>query len=216
MPDTIQFFFWFLGVPAAVVACLLLKFALELIAWHFETATAQCQSRLAGWRMNTNRSSLHQQDNHAFIEWLAARTGTGSSGAGVDQRLVEAQKQAELIRVLVEEEIPKTVLQCVETHRLTAAVAGACHLFEIAYEPDCAGLRAKVIWLLAHTVRYLDAYPLRLDDPRLLHNSIVLRKRALPICRRCPYIQLAVDQAPRLCPTAELVQLRGAEHEAKR
>src|SRR5581483_4197639 len=140
-------------------------------------------------------------------EWLAAKTGRASSG-GVDEALVAAHSQSEMIRALVEEEVPKAVLRCVETHRLMAAVAGSYHLLEIAYEPECHRLRAGVVWLLSHTVRLLEAYPLRLDDARLLHNSIVLRKRALPTCRRCPYIQLSVREAPPLCPTAELVQLQ--------
>jgi hypothetical protein len=117
-----------------------------------------------------------------------------------------------MIRALVEQEVPKAVLRCVETHRLMANITGAYHLFEIAYEPECYRLRVSVVWLLHHTVRLLESYPLRLDDARLLHNSVVLRKRALPTCRRCPYIQLPVHDAPRLCPTAELVQLRGIDH----
>jgi hypothetical protein len=44
-----------------------------------------------------------------------------------------------------------------------------------------------------------------------LHNSVALRKAALPTCRRCPFIERsAAEAAARLCPTAELVQLRGA------
>lgn len=127
------------------------------------------------------------------------------------KELLEAQKQSELIRILVEQEVPKAVLRCVETHRLLAQITGACHLSEIAYEPECYELRAGVVWLLAHTVRLLQVYPLRLDDAKLLHNSLVLQKRALRLSRRCPYIQLSFDQAPPLCPTAELVQIRGDE-----
>jgi hypothetical protein len=43
----------------------------------------------------------------------------------VDETLVEAQRQTELIRILVEEEVPKAALKWVETDRLTAAVSGA-------------------------------------------------------------------------------------------
>ena len=130
--------------------------------------------------------------------------------AAVDEHLVEAHRQAELIRVLVEQELPEAALRCVETHRLVAQVSGASHLSQIAYEPECYQLRAHVVWLLHHTVLFLQAYPLRLKDPRLLHNSVVLRKRALPICRHCPYIQLPAADLPRLCPTAELFHARGA------
>ena len=127
----------------------------------------------------------------------------------VDENLVEAHKQADLIRILVEEEIPKAVNRCLETHRLTAKVTGAYHLSEIAYEADCFKLRAGMVWLLAHTVQFLDRYPLKFDDSRLLHNSIVLRKRALPSCARCGFIKLPADQMNCLCPTAELVQTGG-------
>jgi len=212
MTETVEVLLWFLGIPAGWAAVLLLVFAVEWAVWQAEGATARCQSMLANWRVNSSARWSRQEDNKVFLNWLAGRTGMSSATGAVDETLVEAQQQADIIRALVEEEVPKAVLRCVETHRLTAKVTGACHFFEIAFEPDCYQLRAGVVWLLAHTVEFLQAYPLRLDDPRLLHNSIVLRKRALPTCRRCPYIQLPVDQAPRLCPTAELVQLRGEHH----
>ena len=131
-------------------------------------------------------------------------------GGGVDERLVEAQRQSDLVRALIEEEVPKTILRCVDTHRLLARVSGAFHMSEIAYEIECQQSRAMSVWLLSHTVEFLSNYPLLSEDSRLQHNNIVLRKRALPTCRRCPYIQLAVDQTPRLCPTAELVQVQKA------
>jgi len=91
-----------------------------------------------------------------------------------------------------------------------AKAAGVCHYSEIAYEPECYQLRARVAWLLTHTVEFLESYPLRLDDPRLLHNSILLRRRALPTCRRCPYIRFRTDEAPPLCPTGEIIEIKGA------
>jgi hypothetical protein len=51
--------------------------------------------------------------------------------------LVEAQRQAELIRILIEEELPRAVRSCVEIHRLMATVTGAFHMSEVAYEPQC-------------------------------------------------------------------------------
>jgi len=212
MSDSIQFLLWFLGVPAALVAVVLVMSGVEWAVWQLGSAAAHCQDRLTGWRTAAASQSFQTQDRQEFLNWMAAQTGT-SSGSGVDEALVEAQRQAELIKILVEEELPKAVRRCVDTHRLMATVIGAFHMAEIAHEPECYRLRAATVWLLAHTVSLLQEYPLRQEDTRLVHNSIVLRKRALPTCRRCPYIQLPVDQAPRMCATAELIQLKVGKHE---
>ena len=212
MSDSAQFLLWLFGIPAAVGVCLLLVPIAEWAVWQAGSAAAHCQSKLFGWRMHVTQSSLRQQDDQAFSEWLASKTGEDLGGA-VDGRLLEAQKQAEAIRILIEEELPKAVLRCVDTHRAMAYATGASHMVEVAYEPECYQLRAGAVWLLSHTVRLLASYPLRLDDARLLHNSILLRKRALPTCRRCPYIQLPTHELPRLCPTAQLLQVRVSEHE---
>jgi hypothetical protein len=216
MPDTIQFLLWFLGVPAALVAVVLAVFGVEWAVWHLGSAAAHCHDQLTGWRMTATYRSFQNQDRQEFLNWMAVQAGTASTGSGVDETLLEAQRQADLIRILVEEELPKAVRRCVETHRLMATVTGAFHMSEIAYEPECYQLRAATVWLLSHTVDFFTGYPLRLEDTRLIHNSIVLRKRALPTCRRCPYVQQTVDQAGPLCPTAELVQLRGGKSESIR
>jgi hypothetical protein len=213
MQDLTQFLFWFLGVPAGLIALAVAVSGLEWVALRMEHAATRCQERLALWRAQAAGRSLRQEDRKAFLQWLAAKTGTDQASSQVDNTLIEAQRQSQLIRALVEDELPKAVMRCVETHRVTARVSGAYHMSEIAYEPECYQLRAGVVWLLAHSVEFLESYPLRFDDARLLYNSIVLRRRALPTCRRCPFIQLAVDRAPALCPTAELVQLRGIENE---
>jgi hypothetical protein len=213
MSDTSLFVLWFLGVPAALGLLALMLVSMEWAAVQLTGAAARCQSSIEDWRMNVTAESNQSSERRAFLNWLSVKTGTGPTAKAVDEQLVAAQAQAESIRALIEEEVPKAVLRCVETHRLMAKVTGACHMLEIAYEPECQQLRAQAVWLLRHTVEFLDRYPLRLDDTRLLHNSIVLRKRALPTCRRCPYIQQPVDQAGRLCPTAQLVQLRGVSGE---
>jgi hypothetical protein len=216
MPDSLQFLLWFLGVPAALAVIMLLLVCVEWGYWRIGHAMARCQARFDGWRMRSAEQYSRQEDQRAFLDWLESQTGTSQSSGAVDYELVEAHRQGELIRVLIEHEVPKAVSRCVETHRLMAKVTGAYHYSEIAYEPECYQLRARVVWLLAHGVDFLRTYPLRLSDARLLHNSIVLRKRALPTCRHCPYIELPVDEAPPLCPTAELVQVRNANHESKK
>jgi hypothetical protein len=115
---------------------------------------------------------------------VAARTGAASSGDNIDDRLVEAQQLAEVIRILIEDEIPKAALNCVETHRLMARVTGAYHLSEIAFEPECHQLRTPP----AQQYRPQETSPANVS--------------------RCPYIQLQTDEAPHLCPTAELVQIK--------
>ncbi len=209
MSDTVIFILWLAGIPIAIAIVMLLGMSVEWAAWQLSSAAARCQSRVEAWRTGVSEATSRIDDHEAFRRWLAAKVGTARTSGAVDEQLVEAQRQAESIRVLIEEEVPKAVLRCVETHRLMARVTGVSHMFEIAYEPECQQLRAGIVWLLVHTVELLEHYPLRHEDSRLLHNSIVLRKRALPNCRRCPYIQVPVDQLPPLCPTAQIVQLRG-------
>ncbi|HZP17926.1 MAG TPA: hypothetical protein VFB00_08180 [Terriglobales bacterium] len=207
MPDTVLFLTWFLGVPILLMIGTLLVFGVEWATWTIGNAAAHCQNWLTGWRIDADARSETQQNHAEFLRWLGTRAGIDRSGS-VDEDLVRAQQQTELIQVLVSEEVPKAVMRCLETHRTMAEVAGVYHLAEIAYEPECYQSRVQIVWLLAHTVEFLQAYPLRTEDERLLYNSIVLRKRALPICRRCPYVHLAADRLPRLCPTAELIQVR--------
>jgi hypothetical protein len=214
MSDTVALLIWFVGAPLLLIIMAALAVCADWTIYQIETFATAYQMKIAGWRMNVTEKSYQMKDREAFLRWLEMKSGTGRFGPSVDEELINAQRQADLIRILIDDEVPKAVLRCVDTHRLTAKIVGAYKMLEIAYEPECYRLRAGTLWLLAHTVQLLEDYPLRLDDERLLHNSIVLRKRAVPTCSKCPYIQLVVDQAPRLCPTAELVQLRGSNHEA--
>ena len=210
MTDTMLFLLWFAGIPVALVAGMLALWSAEWILWQLQTATTRCGDAVAGWRENIAQKTGSAASHRDFLRWAQAQTGEEELGSAVDERLVEAQRQADLIRVLVDEEIPKAVMRCLETHRLMAQVAGAQHFAEVAYEPECYQLRTGSVWILRHTTKLLGSYPLKLEDKRLLHNALVLRKRALPTCIRCPYIQLSVAGAPLLCPTAELIQLKGS------
>jgi len=197
-----QLVVWLLVIPAAAVLAIVLQLVLEWGGWHMQNLMALCQGGIDGWRTRAAHQRFNQQDRAAFLRWLSAKVGT-TTGA-VDETLLEAGRQSELIRILIEDEVPKAVSQCVQTHRLMAQITGASHMAEIAYESECYALRARSVWLLGHTVEFVEDYPLKFDDPRLLHNAILLRKRALPTCRRCPYIQMPVGQLPVLCPTAQL------------
>ncbi len=208
-----DFLLWFFGIPTGLLVIFAITWGLEWVAWRVGLVVDDCGDRLLLWKDTARLRRAQRQDDKYFLHWLHERLGTGNLGNNVDEHLVDAQRQAEVIRPLIEEEVPKAVMRCVEIHRLLAQASGAFHMSEIAHEPECEQSRAMVTWLLAHTVRMLDNYPLRFEDSRLLHNAVVLRKRALPTCRRCPYIQVPADSAPRLCPTAELVQIDRGPHE---
>jgi len=210
MTDTMQFWIWFLGAPVALGFIMLLMSGLKWAEFKIEEFSAHYQDRLSHWRSHATQRSRSKADHEGFLRWVAAQAGTDSRDGRIDHEMVEAQEQAGLIRILVEEEIPKAALRCVDIHRLMAKACGALHYSEIALEPECIQMRHRTVWLLTHTVEFLESYPLRLEDSRLLHNSILLRKRALPTCRRCPYILERIDEAPALCPTAELIEIKGA------
>lgn len=201
---------WFFGIPLALAGIMLLFVCVEWSVVRVEQTTAHWRDHWEAWRMHTADKASRERNHRAFLDWLEAQAGTGQTDGGIDYEIVEAQHQGELIRVFIEHELPNAVSRCLETHRLMAQVTGAHEYNEIAYEPECYTLRAQVVWLLSHGADLIRAYPLRFNDMRMLHNGVLLQKRALPTCQHCPYIELAVHEAPRLCPTAELVQLRSA------
>ena len=145
MTDTFEFLLWFVGIPAGLLVILAITWGLEWIAWQLGSVANRCQDSLTGWRVTANQRSARAQDQRAFMNWLHERSGTGPLGGGVDEVLVEAQRQADLVRALVEEEVPKTVLRCVEIHRLFAQVSGAFHMSEIAHEPECQQSRSMTV-----------------------------------------------------------------------
>jgi len=209
MANSTMVLVWFLGIPAALAAGVFILWALEWIIWNAGSSAAACQDAFNRWRNSAAHKSDEDADEAEFRAWVEAQTGTASNGGRIDQRLVDAQRQSETIRVLVEEEIPKAVMHCVNAHWQMARVTGAHNFSEIAYEPECYRQRGLVVWILTHTTRVLESYPLLQEDQRLLYNSMVLRKRALLTCSRCPFIRLETATAPRLCPTAQLVHIGG-------
>jgi len=209
MTGTTQFLLFFVGIPAVLLVAMLLAAGWDWAIAKVENAMAHYLGTLLSWRVQNAKNVFRKRDSQQFLRWLAGRAHIDLSDSAVDEQLVAAQQQTELIRVLVEQEVPKTVCRCVEVHRLMANATGAHHLSEIAYEPECHQSRTQVIWLLTHTVEFLQAYPLLFEDSRLLHNSVLLRKQALTTCRSCPYIQLPTHNLPPLCPTAALVKPAG-------
>jgi hypothetical protein len=108
------------------------------------------------------------------------------------------------LRRLIYEEVPSAIRRCVKIHRITAFAAGADYIEEIACEPECWGLRERVVDLVEVTTQMIEAYPLLLDDETLMHNLVILRKQILPTCRNCPYLSHVVAEAPLLCPSAQM------------
>jgi hypothetical protein len=209
MSDAMPWLIW-AGVPAALIIIGVLVKCGEWAAGKAEGMAAHFQAQRIARQAQSAGRIMREQESRVFLEWLAARSGTGSVGSGIDDTIVEAQRQSEMIRILIEKELPKAVRRCLETHRLNAKLAGAYHFSEVAYEPENYRLRIGMVWLLDHAVRFIEQYPLLLDDVRLLHNIVVLRRGALASCRHCPLIEWEVKDAPQLCPTAELVQVRDA------
>src|SRR5262245_45320980 len=120
MSSTAQFLLIFVGIPALLLAAVALVAGVEWAAANVESAAARYHQTLEGWRMRKAKTSFVKQDREQFLGWLAQRAHVDLSSAAIDEQLVAAQQQSELIRVLVEHEIPKAVCRCVDTHRLMA------------------------------------------------------------------------------------------------
>ena len=155
------------------------------------------------------RQREQRRSKREFLNWLQTRVNGELDGDQGDELLIEAQRLTPLLRYLLQEEIPDSIRRCNALHRRIALLSGALHMRDIAFEPECLGLRRWMSNLLANTEDLLQQYPLRLrieaDD--LLNASIVVRKSLLPICQRCPYVERTVAAAGERCPAAELIQL---------
>src|SRR5688572_22303669 len=116
MDDQTLFLFWFLGMPTLIVALLLAYWGADWFVWHLEQFGAQFRHRLMAARVKAAERFKRQEDVEMFRRWLAGRTGADQASGQVDQVLVDAQRRSEIIRVLIQEEIPKTVMRCLETH----------------------------------------------------------------------------------------------------
>src|ERR1700681_4004547 len=91
--DVTQFLLWFLGVPAALGAAMLLAYAAEWIVWQVGNVSGRCHVRLTGWRAEATQKSVLEGDRQAFLDWVAARTGGEQLTGTVDDRLIQAQRQ---------------------------------------------------------------------------------------------------------------------------
>jgi hypothetical protein len=194
---------WLLIIPLLALALyvvLLMAVSYARVGhWHLLTALASLEEdfqRGAAW----SAQRLERRAERSRLERRFAMVA-GESG-GVDHGVVEAARQMPIIRQVLDEELPATIVRCVRMHRLAARAVGARHIREIAHEPECAGLRYRVIGLASAAIDALERYPLLVEDETVMANLITLRSRIVPICNRCPYLEHAVADAPLRCPTA--------------
>ena len=99
---------WFFGVPATFVAGILIAWVIEWAVLKTENAAARCQDVVMEWRYATHQKSQQTADRQEFLAWFAARTGTSPMGSTVDDRLVDAQQQAEVWE-RIDSDQPETV-----------------------------------------------------------------------------------------------------------
>ncbi|MBZ5565099.1 MAG: hypothetical protein LAP13_22090 [Acidobacteriia bacterium] len=151
---------------------------------------------------NARQRRYREHRKREFLMWLNAKMGIGETSGFATDQVHEAQKQAPILRRLLKDEIPAMTLRCCKTHRLVGWASEAEYIYEVSGEPECRGLRERMVDLVEASVSMIQQYPFYLDDEILLQNLIVLRKRILPICRECPYLSHAVVEAPLLCPAA--------------
>lgn len=208
MSDLIAAAVWFVCLPVLLLVAMVFSAVAPRVFALIEDGLANFLERNAVWHDARAHHQFHGRAHRHFLRWLAERAAGSASTGDVNPMLVQAHAQSELIKILIEEEIPAAVARCLETHRQFAVITGASHFSAVAYEPDCLQQRAGMVWILSHAADFLDSYPLRLHDATLLQNSLVLRKRALPACRGCRLITWPVRDRSQLCPTAELVQIK--------
>lgn len=179
------------------------------VAWssvtdRLEEAEQDIRERSSGIANRYDRERRRQ----SFMKSLNNQLDDDSAAASLDRGLLRAKKDALFIRRVLQEQFPDAVRLCVCTHRMTALATGVTYIYEIADTPECFALRERVIGLSEACVERISTYPLLLRDPSLIQNLAVLRGRILPICRNCPYLEYRLDQAPLLCPSAEIVGIK--------
>ena len=115
--------------------------------------------------------------------------------------IVEAAVAAQRLTIL-NQQLRKSVSQCLTTHWAVAQGSGAIDMAEAARHPWCRRLRQRVIDLCDLLGTHLERYPLILDAPELIRLQLGIRRIA-PQCIACPYFTTSVSDAPRICPTAK-------------
>src|SRR6266571_3768263 len=116
------------------------------VAWRSFADTLEEAERSMGERSHrvTNRYE-HQRSRQQFMNWFDDSIDGEEPAGALDRDLLKARKETPIIRRLVQEHLPEAVSLCVSTHRLAAIAAGVSYIYEIALDPECFGLRERVI-----------------------------------------------------------------------
>ena len=199
---------WLFLIPLVAVALLFGLLALlwladsgfSYVAWALSTLEEDLQAGVAGVREKLFRRAARKHVERRFAV-AAGATGT------VDHDAVEATKQMPALRRLFDQALPDAVVHCLRLHQKSAGAVGARYIFEVAYEPECYGLRQRVVELGAAAMGMLERYPYLVEDEDLMACLIVLRTEVVPVCSNCPYLQYRLDTAPLLCPTATTLKI---------
>jgi hypothetical protein len=202
---------WVVAIPVVWFAARLLfevlDVAINLIGTAVEAAFNAADDRLQRVSAGAAQRVYKNQRRQAYQEYLKG----SRAAAGVDERVVEAVKQGPQIRRLVFQKLPAAIKSCLCTHRLMAELSDTDHIFQIADEPECASVRSQVVDMAEAAVELLADYPFLIRDRDLLKASLLVRKRILPTCSDCPYLDFRLDQAPTLCPSARLAAITEQE-----
>lgn len=120
----------------------------------------------------------------------------------VDHDAVEAAKQLPIIREAIHQHLPEAIVRCLRTHRLAASAARARYIWEIARQPECVGLRYRVVGLAEAAIDALQRCAMLPELEKDTADLIALRSLIVPICRNCPYLEHETAKAPMRCEAA--------------
>lgn len=193
-----------LFVVAVVLAAYLLLIAILRVMGPLRRAGAYAATGFAA----PFSTVFDEMDREGRLERLEqeVRRALGEQDDWGDQEradIVTAALAAQQINVL-NQNLRKSVAQCLKTHWAVAQGSGATHMSEAARHPLSRHLRQRVMDLSDLLSHKLATYPLLLDSPELIRLHLGLRW--IPAtCATCPYWTTTVADAPRTCPTAKAV-----------
>ena len=181
------------AIPCARTAQQYFKQVLQSLEEDFQSGPIRAAERL-------ERRAAKERWERRFAVAAGAYTA-------VDHDAVEAAKQLPIIREAIHQQLPEAIVRCVRTHRFAARAARTRYIWEIAYQPDCAGRRYRVVGLGEAAIDSLEQCALLPELETDTADLIVLRSLIVPTCRRCPYLEHETAKAPLRCKTAEIANI---------
>lgn len=192
-----------IGLVAYVLVCYLRDRWLQFCEEVDELIVRVRQDRLHKRYFRTVKRRSEGREREVR-NWVNVKLSGTEASSAVNPDIVAAQRDALRINRLIDEVVPNVIRGCVQTHRLHAEASGAVFIREIAWEEDCVEFRQHVVGVVEVAIEMLQAYPLRLDDHRIQHDAIVLKKRILPTCSNCPFLSHRVIGDPKVCSSAKI------------